>query len=69
MRRLTEGAEGVRCGYGIATGVSLLALSETDRTFFGNVEVFASCISGKGGDGHCPVGYGHRNVGIAQHRS
>ena len=48
--------------------VSLSALSETDRTFFGNVEVFASCISEEG-RGRCPVGSGHKNVGIAQQRS
>lgn len=52
MRRQMEGAEGVRCGYCIATGVSLLALSETDRKVFFETLRFSPLVSpGKAGMG------------------
>ena len=34
MRRLTEGAEGVRCGYGIATGISVGFIRNRPIGFF-----------------------------------
>lgn len=51
MRRQMEGAEGVRCGYGIATGISVGFIRNRPKGFFETLRFSPLVSPGKAGMG------------------